>query len=585
LHWLVKTRSPLSWPDVKQLNNRGLVVISRHVLAHAPGQDELYAEIARADAGLAGPAAVVLVSGMAVLEIILLAGPAFAVGTRRRQRDLGLISASGGTPSDVRRIVLADGVLLGASAAGAGLALGIAVAAISRRFVEEHLAVARSGAFRSSAAELAAVAGLAVVTGALAAWVPAERSSKHEVVTALAGRRGITRSRRRWPILGSVLAAIGGVVAVLGSQSQDVAGPKSSPAGAFLILVGLALVELGLVLCTPALIGLVARLGPWLPLTVRMSLRDMARNRTAASPALSAVMAAVVASLAIGVVLIATEERERDNYRSLNQLGDDAEAAGSVAALTPGEAARATQALLAGSVVVDDPRVLEAGMVPFTITAIGPDGRPGQSRLATLPGFALAERTRAPIVLMTRATVESLGLISAALAVMAKTSRVPTEAEQDRLQASIGGEVGVWVERGPQSHPAALLVLAIVAGVIALGAAAIATGLCAADRHADLVILAAVGASPRMRRMLALSQSGLIAGLGSLLGTAAGLGAAMAVLMALYQRYAATWPAPAPYPITMPWLNVGIALVIVPVAAMLSAGLLSRSWLPIERRR
>lgn len=55
----------------------------------------------------------------------------------------------------------------------------------------------------------------------------------------------------------------------------------------------------------------------------------------------------------------------------------------------------------------------------------------------------------------------------------------------------------------------------------------------AADGRADLSTLAAVGASPRVRRALSMSQSAVIAGIGSLLGAAAGLGGAIAVLAAL----------------------------------------------------
>ena len=168
---------------------------------------------------------------------------------------------------------------------------------------------------------------------------------------------------------------------------------------------------------------------------------------------------------------------------------------------------------------------------------------------------------------------------------LATTSRMPTVEERDRAEAALGDRYGVYVERGPTSQTSALLALAIAAGVIALGAAAIATGLAAADGRADLSTLAAVGASPRLRRALSLSQSGVIAGLGSLLGAVAGLGASVAVLVALNQRYAGTWPAPTPYPISVPWLNVGVALVVVPLVAMLGAGLLTRSRLPIERRR
>jgi putative ABC transport system permease protein len=56
------------------------------------------------------------------------------------------------------------------------------------------------------------------------------------------------------------------------------------------------------------------------------------------------------------------------------------------------------------------------------------------------------------------------------------------------------------------------------------------------------------------------------------------------VLFTLNQRYADTWPEPLPYPIGIPWLNVVVALIVVPGIAMLGAGLLTRSRLPIERR-
>jgi putative ABC transport system permease protein len=93
-----------------------------------------------------------------------------------------------------------------------------------------------------------------------------------------------------------------------------------------------------------------------------------------------------------------------------------------------------------------------------------------------------------------------------------------------------------------------------------------------------------VGASPRVRRLLSLSQSGVIAGLGAVLGTLGGLGGACAVLFALNQRINESWPPQASYPITVPWQLLLTVLVIVPVVAMLGAGLFSRSRLPVERR-
>ncbi len=680
LKWLVATPGPLTWTQVRQLNTHGLVAVSRYVLAHPPSRAERYPEFAGGSSFAPGVPG--LVGGLGMLEVVLLAGPAFAVGARRRQRDLALVAAAGGTPSHLRRIVLADGVVLGAAAAAGGVALGIAAAAVARPLLEEHLAQARSGGFRVFPMALGGLAGLALVTGTLAALVPAWAASRQEVVTALAGRRGITRSRRRWIALGAVLAAAGAGLSAIGAWRTE----------ATIILAGLVAGEAGLALCTPAFAGLVAGLGRRLPLAPRIALRDTARNRAAAAPAISAVMAAVVASLAVGVVLSASTQRTRNDYRSLTRPGDvvldhmgksgqgrplppravatlrsvmpveqvyriglpscgpgecsitpqapaarkcpyspevlrrdptaveqraarrdprcdglgglyryfeyafsdnftvvvDGRAVGALTSIPAEDAARAAAALRAGKVVVDHPRYLDDGQVTLRIAAVNfaPDaGKKETTWTVTAPGFALPHRPSAPVVMMTRQTARSLGLRSVTSIALATTDRMPTVVEEDRLQAAFP-KVDVYVERGPKSRSdtRSLLLLAIVAGVIALSAAAIATGLAAADRRADLATLAAVGASPRVRRGLSLSQSGVIAGLGSLLGAVAGLGGSVAVLLAFNRGNADLWPAPTPYPIAVPWLNVGIALLVVPVVAMLGAGLLTRSRLPIERR-
>ncbi len=109
------------------------------------------------------------------------------------------------------------------------------------------------------------------------------------------------------------------------------------------------------------------------------------------------------------------------------------------------------------------------------------------------------------------------------------TSRLPTRDEEDTAQraldlaASSGFPPVLVVERGYQDDTTlALLVLLGVAGVVALGATAIAVGLAAADGRPDLATLAAIGAAPRTRRLLASSQALVIAGLGTLLGIVAG---------------------------------------------------------------
>jgi putative ABC transport system permease protein len=671
--WLVATPGPLTWEQVKALNTHGVTAVSRHVLANPPSSAQQYPNLQIGgpgeDVGIA-----VLVGGLAMLEIVLLAGPAFAVGARRRRRDLALVAAAGGTPAHTRRIVLADGVVLGAFAAGAGLVFGVLAAAVCRPLFEEQVGHVRSGEFRVFPLALAAIAGLAVATGVLAALVPAWISSRQDVVSALAGRRGITRSRRRWVMIGGTLAGAGAVVAAVGAL-------RIQPT---LILAGLVVGELGLVLCTPAIVGLVARAGRLLPLAPRIALRDTSRNRTAAAPAISAVMAAVVGTLAIGMVNNATTARDELDYRTLAEPGDvsvvadigkqargdtstvtsprvlaalrdtmpvdqvhqvsrascetgcfvevvvpperacpylpeddptpdqqraarrddrcadagirynyfggfgsrsglvlviDEAALGPVAKVPAEDLDEVAAALRSGAVVVSSDRDVVDGRITLALRT-----GPGQSRQITAAGFVLPNPPRAPLALMSAQTATALGLVASPLAVVATTTRMPTVEEEDRLRAALGTSAFGTVERGPYSEQLVLVVLAIVAAVITFAASAVATGLAAADGRSDLGTLAAVGASPGVRRALSLSQSAVIAGLGSVLGAATGLGASIAVLSALNRGYAQVWPAPAPYPIEVPWFNVAIAVVVVPLIATLGAGLLTRSRLPIERR-
>jgi len=263
----------------------------------------------------------------------------------------------------------------------------------------------------------------------------------------------------------------------------------------------------------------------------------------------------------------------------------DESAAAAVAGLAPGDVAAVSSALRAGQIVVSQPRYLDHGRVTLKLSSLSPDsdGRI-QRRTKEALGFVLPHPMAAPLAMMTEETARSLGLRSTQSILLATTTRMPTQAEQDLAQALVGSPYSVTVERPSPTGNTTLLILAIIAGMIALAATAIATALSAAEGRADLGTLAAVGASPRVRRSLSLSQSGVIAGLGSLIGTLAGLGAAMAFLLALNQRYAEVWPTPELFPLAVPWTNIAIALVAVPVVAMLGAGLLTSSRLPIERR-
>ena len=73
-----------------------------------------------------------------------------------------------------------------------------------------------------------------------------------------------------------------------------------------------------------------------------------------------------------------------------------------------------------------------------------------------------------------------------------------------------------------RADPARLLGASLV---VTVGASAIATALAGAESHADLATLAAVGASPGVRRRLSMAQAATVALIGAVLGVLAGVGA------------------------------------------------------------
>ncbi|WP_432991353.1 FtsX-like permease family protein [Dactylosporangium sp. CA-233914] len=665
--WYVAAPAPLDWPQVQALNRRGIVAHSRAVML---GGDR---------AGMyAGPPVpsrrsfdlTLLVLGMAVLEVVLLAGPAFAVGARRRRRELALVAASGGTPGHLRRIVLADGLVLGAAAAVAGIALGTAAALASRPVLAELVLHARPGAVRVPPGELLAVAGLAILTGVAAALAPAVSAGRADVLAGLTGRRPRTRAGRRLAAVGLAGVAAGAVIAAAGI------GGSSARA----VLAGLLVAELGLVLSTPAVLGALARLGGGLPPAPRIALRDAARNRASASPAVSAVMAAVIGSTALATYMASSDARMAAMYTTTLPYGyatvvqdqppagrpaplsgerlrgaieplpvsgvteiravactdpaqkscdlqpvrppvnwcpympgglspqqqraaaadprchemeqavlgnttvlhivDDGAALGPIGGLSGADLDRAREVLRAGGVVVGDPLRVHDGQARLVT--------PGHGEPIVVPGYYAPTARSLEFYAISPQAVRQAGLGSVVIGLVAATTRMPTTAETDAFEqrlAGLGHGYGGEVIR-PRIRDRLLveLLLSLAAAVVALGAAGIATGLSAVDGRADLATLGAVGASPGLRRRLALSRAGLVAGLGSLLGAAGGIGAGAAVLAAMNRRSVLTWPSQAAAPLTLPWTALGVALVAVPLVAMAAGWLLTRSRLPVERR-
>lgn len=651
--YLVTPAAGLTWKDVTRLNAAGFVLSARHHLAGQPATNN---PPSRSATGTSELAAIALIVGMALLEIVLLAGPAFAVGAKRQSRELALLAASGAERAHVRQTVLLGGLVLGAVGGLVGVLGGIGLAAAGEPRMQQ-LTSRYPGPFELRPLEILGIAAVGVTTAFLAALMPARTVSRQDVVAALTGRRGQVRSLRRTPVIGVIAAVAGAALALRGAQHRSINT----------ILAGSAVAELGLVATTPFLVGLAGRTGRFLPLGPRLAVRDAARNRGRTAPAVSAVLAAVAGSVAVGTYVASLDRYNERNYQRLAPIGtasvhvDNQAPAASIQRLqdlvardlpgthtqlirtpaaylevqaspigvcayatnrTPDALRRSEQdplcnghTLTAGltNLAVGGPADLQAltgladrgqadvlarggAVVPLslyepdrgTATFVSRSANGGVQRSFTVPAEPLPRDAIQVTVLSARAAATQ-HLALQPVGVIARGPAAPTQEQEDRLRSGLsllGVDAGISVERGYHtSNSFGMLALLLGSAVIVLGASGIATGLAAADGKADLATLAAVGASPRTRRTLAAFQSAVTAGLGTTLGIAAGLVPAVGMVRALNAAARqARFPRFDPYPLVLPWTNLLVTALVVPLIAAGAAALLTRSRLPMVRR-
>ena len=299
-----------------RLLKSGVVLTTRDEIAHPAGSnDQITAEDLRAIA------LVTLIVGLGLLEIVLLAGTAFAVGARRQVRELGLVTANGGSPRDVRRMLLAQGLVLGALGTAAGIAMGFAIT-LAGRPLWERLADNEIRTWTFGGWEIAGIALIGLLSGLAAAFVPAITAARMRPVDALAGRFGDVRARGGYKLwLGGLLVLGGAACGVTGDRllADDFAVYEralrrvartgeyvNAPAGdipLLLIVGGATLIVAGLVFLTPSLIGWLGSAGARLPLSLRLAARDAGRHRHRTGPATTAIAMAVAGSVVLANVL------------------------------------------------------------------------------------------------------------------------------------------------------------------------------------------------------------------------------------------------------------------------------------------
>lgn len=551
----------------------------------------------------------VIIGGLAAVEVALVAGAAFAVSVRRRQRELGLLAATGGTRTHVRRSVLLTGVTVGLTGSVLGVVLGLggtwaalpAMQGVVDRVVD---------GLRVDPVWLVGPAILGTVAAVVGAWWPARSVARLPVLTALSGRRPTPAPSRSGLVKGLVLAGAGVGLCLVGSSSLG--------GNSFVFLAGSIAVVLGAGLTSPWLLEQLGRTARFLPAGPRLAVRDAARFRTRNGPIVTAAMAGLAASISIGAVVTSLDASDAAEHRPM--LPTDVlfvqdggvQGAGQVVSAAVGRPAAAVRPLAAsvvepagdtddagyehvhGAVVEPEVAVALAGADAGADLSAGravalrdtglehvelrmDDGETLGPPLAAFPVVVHevefdVDRWLLPLVLIP-ATAETLDVVQVGpgawtdhLILLDREVDEATLGDAARAAASLGPEVFVTAELGYQSDYAGFARFAtIVGGLAGLLLVAIAIALAAAESRGDLRTLAAVGAGRGTRRSLAAGRALLLSGLGGLLAVPVGLVPAAALLTTLTGRP----------PLVLPWQAIGVVVLLVPLLATAGAVLAS----------
>lgn len=277
-----------------------------------------------------GSSAILILGSLALVESALIASAAFAVSIRRRQRELGLLAATGATPQQLAGTVVAEGAMLGLIACLAGAVLGLGGAFGLTPWLDE-LTQRRNPPLVVDVGAILGPIAVGFLAAMIAAIIPARTVSRVPVLLALSGRRPAQTPARRTLWFG--LAAVGLAAAMtVGGATMRNAG--SDTISIVLLIGGAVLSTLGFGACAPWLLERLERLAARLPLAGRIAFRDTARARSRSSPIVTAILAGCAAAIALGAWQTSRDEENLRGWAPMlypDQLvfsGSDPSAAG-----------------------------------------------------------------------------------------------------------------------------------------------------------------------------------------------------------------------------------------------------------------
>jgi putative ABC transport system permease protein len=269
--------APIGWEEAVRLADYGFEVTSRDLLAHPPADwSPGNSEQLQLFLGT-------LITVAALLEVALVVGPAFAIGAAHQRRSLALAATNGATTSHLRRAAVGQAVLLGISAAVLGTAVGAAAGALTYGWLAGDPGQTH-GPLEFPLLQLGLVLGLGTLTAIISALVTSRGLGRLDLVSALRGSVRPAPPRRGAPIIGGLMAGAGLAGVWMAITLPALVYPWVWTVSALAVLVGSILV-------VPWLLRLASRFSGRTPISVRMALRDTARQHGRATSTVAAVLA------------------------------------------------------------------------------------------------------------------------------------------------------------------------------------------------------------------------------------------------------------------------------------------------------
>jgi len=559
----------------------------------------------------------IVLGGLALVDAALVAAAAFAVGVRRRQRELGLLAASGAEPRHLTATVLAEAGVLGLVASVGGVIAGL-LGALAMSPLLDDLSGHRNPLIAFDPVMLFAAAALGIVASVVAGTAPAWAAGRMPVLRALSGRRPPDRSARRSLGLGGLVVGFALALTIAGSAVRF--GGGDTTISTFLLLGGAVLGTLGFGACAPWLLEQLERPSRLVPLAPRIALRDTARARARSGPIVTALLAAFAATVALSAYQASVEASDLARFQppvqpeQIQVEGPGASAAGAAIArelaaeaggpirgagsdtqlvwispknsndpnnilstqyVTVGDAdlvralggASAVAQFEGGSVVLfsDRPSALNEA----TIHLEGLDGAPTRTALVPAVVVQRVATGNLPGAVVPASVAARLGITPGANEqnYIVRLAHAATEGELTVAAGIAAGYADTWITtaRPPDIAGGGFRwVLIGLSLLFALTVTGIAVALGEAESRSDQRTLLAVGADPALRRRITAARAGVIALLGGLLAVPAGL---LPVWGLLASRGA---------PLVVPVPEVIGAVAVLPLLAIGAAWLLGR---------